>query len=73
MIAVVPFLFGKPITAWLSILTGSIAFSLIIFAILLMHRRVRRLVSHQKVAYVAVAVITVHMLIGFIGRFILGV
>lgn len=68
----VPFLLGKPITAWASIATGSLALVLLSIAILQMSRRISIPISHQRVGYTALAIIGLHALIGFVARFILG-
>jgi hypothetical protein len=69
----IPFLLGRPITAWASIITGVVALSLLIIAILQMGRRISFPVSHKTVGYIAMGIIFFHAIIGLFARFILGI
>lgn len=68
----VPLLWDRPLTTWGSILTGAIAFLLLLTAILQMTRRIALPVRHEVLGYTAIMIIVAHATIGFVARFILG-
>lgn len=69
----IPFLWGRPLTAWFSILTGVIALSLLIVAIQQMKGRIHLPIRHEVLGYTAVGIIIAHAVVGFIARFLLGI
>ncbi len=66
-------IWGRPLTAWLSILTGAIAFLLLLTAIQQMKGRIHLPIRHEVLGYTAVGIIIAHAIVGFIARFILGI
>ena len=69
----IPIIWDRPVTAWASLLTGALALCLLVVAILVMSRRMSAPVSHENVAYTAMAIIVLHAIIGLVARFMIGI